>query len=253
MNYTVNKLATLSGVSIRTLRFYDEIDLLKPAFIGDNGYRYYQEQQLLLLQQILFFRELGFELKQIQRILGQSDFDKIEALRSHKKVLRKRIGRMETLMTTIDKTINHLQGQPMKDKEMYRGFDPEKQKEYEKYLLDHYGEAARKGLAESKENTKNWTKADHDRAFKQAQDITIELIAAIEKKLTPDSPTVQKLIAKHYVWMKQFWTPNKEAYIGLGQLYLTNPEFRKMWDAKHPKIAQFYADAMKVYAERELA
>src|SRR5579872_3387238 len=108
--YTVKKLAKLSGVSIRTLHFYDEVGLLKPACYGANGYRYYQEKQLLLLQQILFFRELGFELKQIQEILGQSDFNKLETLRSHKKVLRKNIARMTELMKTIDKTINHLEG-----------------------------------------------------------------------------------------------------------------------------------------------
>ena len=71
MKYTVNKLAKISGVSSRTLRFYDEIDLLKPAFYGDNQYRYYEEEQLLMLQQILFFRELGFPLNDIQRIISR--------------------------------------------------------------------------------------------------------------------------------------------------------------------------------------
>lgn len=83
MDYTVQELAKLSGVSIRTLRYYDEIGLLKPAFIGDNKYRYYQKKQLLLLQQILFFKELGFELKQIQKIVGRADFDTLNALRIH--------------------------------------------------------------------------------------------------------------------------------------------------------------------------
>ena len=80
MPYTVNKLARLSGVSSRTLRFYDEIGLLKPAFYGENQYRYYEEEQLLMLQQILFFRELGFPLSDIQRIIECDDFNKIESL-----------------------------------------------------------------------------------------------------------------------------------------------------------------------------
>ena len=84
MAYTVKKLAKLSGVSIRTLRFYDDIGLLKPAYYGDNKYRYYEEKQLLMLQQILFFRELGFSLVDIQRIIDSSDFDKTASLNSHR-------------------------------------------------------------------------------------------------------------------------------------------------------------------------
>jgi DNA-binding transcriptional MerR regulator len=93
MAYTVKKLAEISGVSIRTLHFYDEVGLLKPAYHGANGYRFYEEEQLLLLQQILFFRELGFELKQIQKVLGRKDFDKIGALCSHRQVLQKNLKR----------------------------------------------------------------------------------------------------------------------------------------------------------------
>src|SRR3990167_10737481 len=102
MAYTVNKLAKLSGVSVRTLHFYDEIGLLKPAYYGDNNYRYYEEEQLLMLQQILFFREIGFSLNDIQRILSSNDFDKIEALKSHKNILEKNLDRAQTLIKTID-------------------------------------------------------------------------------------------------------------------------------------------------------
>ena len=89
MAYTVKKLAAMSGVSVRALHFYDELRLLKPAYLGANGYRFYEEPQLLVLQQILFYRELGFELKQIKRVLGRPSFDRITALESHRKVLRK--------------------------------------------------------------------------------------------------------------------------------------------------------------------
>lgn len=123
MTYSVNQLAKLSGITVRTLHFYDEIGLLKPAYVAENGYRFYQEKQLLVLQQVLFFRELGFELKQIQEILKQDNFDQLEALRAHKKVLRKNISRMTTLMKTVDKTINHLEGkEAMKENEMFEGF-----------------------------------------------------------------------------------------------------------------------------------
>src|SRR3954451_4628764 len=110
MAYTVKQVATMSGVSVRALHFYDETGLLKPAYLGANGYRFYEEPQLLMLQQILFYRELGFELKQIKRILGRADFEKAAALRSHRKVLQKKLGQTRTLVETIYKTIEHLKG-----------------------------------------------------------------------------------------------------------------------------------------------
>src|SRR5258707_13692208 len=123
MAYTVKQVAAMSGVSVRTLHFYDETGLLKPAYHGVNGYRFYEEPQLLTLQQILFYRELGFELKQIERILGRADFEKVAALQSHRKVLQKNLARTRTLIETIDKTIKHLKGtKKMKSEEMFLGF-----------------------------------------------------------------------------------------------------------------------------------
>src|SRR5687767_8099443 len=123
MAYTVKQVAAMSGVSVRTLHFYDETALLKPAYTKANGYRIYEEAQLLMLQQILFYRELGFELKRIKRILGQAKFQKAAALQSHRKVLEKNVTRTRTLIETIDKTIKHLKGtKKMKTEEMFAGF-----------------------------------------------------------------------------------------------------------------------------------
>jgi DNA-binding transcriptional MerR regulator len=123
MAYTVKQVAAMSGVSVRTLHFYDETGLLKPAWHGANGYRFYEEPQLLTLQQILFYRELGFELKQIERILSQADFEKVAALQSHRKVLQNNLARTRTLVETLDKTIEHLKGtKKMKSEEMFLGF-----------------------------------------------------------------------------------------------------------------------------------
>src|SRR5205823_12176192 len=121
--YTVKKVAKVSGVSVRTLHFYDETGLLKPAYTNANRYRFYEEPQLLKLQQILFYRELGFELKQIKRVLGRRDFEKVAALQSHRKVLQQNLTRTRTLIETIDKTIRHLKGpKKMKTQEMFAGF-----------------------------------------------------------------------------------------------------------------------------------
>ena len=123
MVYTVKQVAAMSGVSVRTLHFYDETALLKPAYTKANGYRIYQEPQLLTLQQILFYRELGFELKRIKEILGQPKFEKAAALKSHRKVLETNVTRTRTLIDTIDKTISHLKGKKkMKSEEMFAGF-----------------------------------------------------------------------------------------------------------------------------------
>jgi DNA-binding transcriptional MerR regulator/quercetin dioxygenase-like cupin family protein len=123
MAYTVKQVAAMSGVSVRTLHFYDETGLLKPARCGTNGYRCYEEQELLQLQQILFYRELGFELKKIKHVLGRRNFEKVAALQSHRKVLLKNLTRTRTLIETIDKTIQHLKGRKkMKSEEMFAGF-----------------------------------------------------------------------------------------------------------------------------------
>ena len=123
MANTVKQVARMSGISVRTLHFYDEVGLLKPAYVGANGYRFYEEPQLLTLQQILFYRELGFELKRIKGILGQAKFQKAAALRSHRKVLEANVTRTRTLIETIDKTINHLKGsEKMKSEELFAGF-----------------------------------------------------------------------------------------------------------------------------------
>jgi DNA-binding transcriptional MerR regulator/uncharacterized cupin superfamily protein len=123
MAYTVKQVAAMSGASVRALHYYDETGLLKPAFYGANGYRFYEEQELLALQQILFYRELGLTLKQIKRILGRRDFEKVAALRSHRMVLQRDLSRTRTLIATIEKTIQHLQGRKkMKTEEMFAGF-----------------------------------------------------------------------------------------------------------------------------------
>ena len=123
MAYTVKKLAKLSGISIRTLRFYDEIGTLKPAYYGDNNYRYYEEEQLLMLQQILFYRELGFPLNNILKMISSDDFNKINALMSHRQMLTENLNRTKKLIQTIDQTILHLRGKiTMHEEALFDGF-----------------------------------------------------------------------------------------------------------------------------------
>jgi DNA-binding transcriptional MerR regulator len=167
MAYTVNKLAKLSGVSVRTLHFYDDIELLKPAYYGDNNYRYYQEAQLLMLQQILFYRELGFSLKDIQRIVLNPDFDKVTALESHRQTLERNLNQTKELIETIDKTIAHLRGTArMKDEELYYGFDSEKQRRYEQELVDS-GKVTESEMKDYRKQYQNWTQEQKDQFIKE--------------------------------------------------------------------------------------
>jgi len=253
MAYTVKKLAVMSGVSVRTLHFYDEVGLLKPAFHGANGYRFYEEAQLLTLQQILFYRELGFELKQIKRILGRSDFDKVAALESHRKVLKKNLARTRQLVATIDKTIEHLKGKKkMKSQEMFVGFSPEVQAKHEQYLIDRFGEGMKEGIAQSRQKVKNWTKADWERSGNAFNTICQDAVALMDRKLLAESPEVQRVIRRHYEWLKQFWTPTRESYVGHSCL-ITDSELRKAYESHHAHLADFMAEAMKVFAEKELS
>jgi DNA-binding transcriptional MerR regulator len=123
MAYTVKQVAALSGVSVRTLHFYDAGGLLKPAYVGANGYRYYEEPQLLHLQQILFYRELGFALKDVRRIVTRRGFEKTRALQSHRALLERKLARTQTLIATIDRTVGHLKGRKrVKNEALFEGF-----------------------------------------------------------------------------------------------------------------------------------
>lgn len=253
MSYTVKKLAKISGVSKRTLHWYDEIGLLKPAHYGANGYRYYEEEQLLLLQQILFFRELGFHLNDIQSMLNSTDFDKVRALSAHKQTLEETMNRTQELIHTIDKTILHLTGeQTMQDKDLYAGFDLEKQKEYEQFLAKYYGTVAEDLIHESKKRTLQWDKRDWEDVKQEGNEIYKALEVCIDKGLNSEAEEVQALIHKHYKMIERFYDVSKDVYVGLAQLYCEHPDFRKYYEAHHPKMAEFIAEAMRVYAHKSL-
>jgi MerR family transcriptional regulator, thiopeptide resistance regulator len=257
MAYTVKNLSELSGVTVRTLHFYEEAGLLKPAYYGSNGYRYYEEKELLQLQQILFFKELGFTLKQIQKVVGKSDFDQLAALYSHKKALSKEWEKIGLLLKTIDKTINHLKGKKkMKDKEIFEGLNITlvKAKEGQSYS------AAEKLVVQSVKNpTKNTTdierrgKAYYDNITRTAHDLFKELVHCIKKGLDPATDEVQKIIKKHHAFVEQTHAATQEVYKAMAQLHAEHLDFRKQLDPFHHELATFMADGMKVFADRELS
>jgi MerR family transcriptional regulator, thiopeptide resistance regulator len=240
-------------VSIRTLHFYDQIGLLKPAFVGANGYRYYQDEQLLVLQQILFYRELEFELKEIQRILARRNFDKLGALKKHRVALLQKQERVHQLIQTIDQTIKTLSGgRKMKAKEMFGGFDPKKQAKHEEYLIQRYGEGAREGIEKSKQKVKHWNKDNWQKSGEEWDAICKHLVQNLQAKLPADSSEVQSVIARHYQWLKQFWTPTKDSYAGHGT-FIADSELGKAYEKYHPDLPSYIASGIKVFAERRLS
>ena len=129
--YTIKQLADLANVSRRTLRYYDQIDLLKPTAVGDNNYRYYDQKTVLRLQQIRFYQELDFSLDDIRKILDKSDFNALQSLQTQKEALQQQAERLNRLINTVDKTIPHLEGKlEMDNKDLFAGFDEAKQKAY---------------------------------------------------------------------------------------------------------------------------
>jgi MerR family transcriptional regulator, thiopeptide resistance regulator len=262
MAYTVKTLAQLSGVSIRTLHYYDEIGLLKPAFTTESGYRYYQEEQLLMLQQILFFKELGFSLTHIQQVIGRDDFNKSIALRSHKKVLHDKIKRLQELIGTIDETLHNLEGKhTMKQNEMlFKGFEveSEQQRTYEQYLETYFNNFSEKErldvkahIKQSKEQVKNWSPQDWEKSHKEFDAICTELANLMRKECSPDSHEVQALIRRHFNWLHAFWTPTKESYRGHGE-FIHNSELKDAYNKYHPRLSECMREGIIIFANNEL-
>ncbi len=258
MAHTVKELAKISGVTERTLRWYDKVNLLKPAYYGENGYRYYEEEQLLLLQQILYFRELDFSLDEIRGMITGNDFDKIKALNAHKKALKSSLERTKTLIKTVDKTLLHLRGKIiMEDKEIYQGFrnwskekgaesffigvcdDPDTvENEAEKIVLKNLRKHSNEGL-----HTSYWENLETE--YKRIYE---NLARCVQDGLKPDDPTVQELVREHHAFADRFHKCTREVYEALADLYVQKEEYQLQLRPFHSDLPNFLSKAMKVFA-----
>ncbi len=257
MAYTVKNLSELSGVTVRTLHYYEEEGLLKPAYYGSNGYRYYEEKELLQLQQILFFKELGFTIKQIKKVVGRDEFDQLSALYSHRKSLNQEWEKIGLLLKTIDKTIKHLKGKKkMKDQEIFDGFNIsllKKAKEGSSYSSAE--EIVFRSVRNPTNNTEDVEKRGkvyYQNLEDKAHTILKELVHCMEKEVEPGSSEVQSIIQKHHAFTDQIQNATQEVYKAMAQLYLEHPEFRKQLDPFHPKLPEFMSEGMNIFADREL-
>ena len=251
MEYTVNELAQLSGVSGRTLRYYDSIDLLKPARIARNGYRIYGQEQVDRLQQILFYRALEVPLEEIKQMLDDTHFDRYTALQQHLQVLTEKKARLEGLITTVEKTIRAMEGgYPMKDQEKFEGLKQqvlaENRAKYGKELDEKYGAAQ---MAASEEKVANMSQEQWNAQKAEEQEIAALLKEAMETG-DPACTQAQHACDLHRQWLCRFWpegTYTKEAHRMMGEMYVGDERFRAYYEAIAPGCAEFFRDALNIY------
>lgn len=240
MSYTVQQLATLAGVSVRTLHYYDEVGILTPAGVKRNGYRYYEEEELLKLQQILFFREIDLPLLEIKKILAAPSFNIEAALRDHHKLLLLKKERLDKLMQTIDKTIKKINNEiTMDDKDLYGNFSKEEMEKYSEEAKQRWGHTD--AYKESQVRAKKMGKEGLKKAGEEGGAISIAIGSAMKAGHAPESSETQLLIAKHYDWLRNFYEPNLELYQGLGEMYVADERFK----ANYEKIAEGLAGYMR--------
>ena len=231
LKYSIRKLSELAGVSARTLRYYDEIGLLKPSEISEAGYRYYGERELALLQQILFYRERGFDLKQIRKILYQDDFDIIRALKEHLRELEEQKAHVESLIRTVEQTIRSMKGEcEMSDKERFQAFKERVVK----------GNEERYGAEE-----------DWERFQNRGEEIKIQLKEAVLAGETPESERGKRIVLLHKEWLGKTWKQyTKEAHAAIADMYICDERFRLYYDKEVEGCAAFLEAAVRSWVER---
>jgi DNA-binding transcriptional MerR regulator len=244
--FTVKQLSKIAGVTPRTLHYYDEIGLLKPSRVGDNGYRYYGEETLLRLQQIMLYREMEMPLENIKKIMGRRDFDVLRALEVHREELRQRIAQMELLMSTVEDTILHLKGKKeMSQNEFFQGFTDEQQAEYEREAMQRWDPTTVKA---SNENWRKLSTAEKQKILDEGSAVYKDLVKAMPKG--PASPEAQACVPRWRRNIEHFWVPDDEQCLGLADLYNDDPRFKANFDKIDPNLAEFLREAIRVYVER---
>jgi DNA-binding transcriptional MerR regulator len=244
--FTVKQLSEIAGVTPRALRFYDQCGLLKPSQVGANGYRYYDRDALLRLQQILFFRELDLPLERIREILDSPAFDPAVALDSHKAELERRRDRLARLITTVDETLLHLKGKKdMNDKELFHAFSEEEQARMEKEAMQLYDPET---VSASNRKWKAYSPEEKQRILDEGNALYLALVTAIPQG--PGSPEAQAGVERWRRHMDNFWTPNPEQLVALADHYSLDTRFKTNFDKIDPRLAEFMGQAVRIYVER---
>jgi MerR family transcriptional regulator, thiopeptide resistance regulator len=246
VSYTVKQLSDLTGVSVRTLHYYDEIGLLTPDRHEENGYRLYGDEAVLRLQQILFFKELDFPLKEVKVMIDNPQFEVVEALQTHKTMLKAKVDRMNRLLETIDNTISSVKGDlKMAEKEYFEGFDEAEQQKYREEAIQKYGA---KAIEETEQRVKSWSKDQYNQVHVQFD----QIINTIKDNMAQgfDSSVVQEQVKELHGWMGNFYECSLERFLGLGHLYKDDERFSTMYKTKfHEDMPEFLFQAIEFYCQ----
>lgn len=252
MEYTVQKLGQMAGISTRTLRYYDEIGILKPARINSSGYRIYGQNEVDRLQQILFYRELGLSLESIKEIVTSPSFDGVKALREHRNKLLEKRKQLDLLIANIDKTIALKEGRiTMNDQEKFEGFKQklinDNEQKYGKKIREKYGDEA---VNKSYQKVKGMSKEQYEDVERLGTEV-IETLEAAFKTGDPAGEPAQKAADLHRQWLSYYWDCyTKEEHIGVTQMYVDDERFTAYYDKNQPGTAAFLRDAVLIYTGR---
>jgi DNA-binding transcriptional MerR regulator len=244
MKYTIKDIAELAGVTTRTLRYYDEIDLLHPAEIGDNGYRHYDQTSLLKLQQILFYRELDVPLKDIKMLLSDPNCKPLLALEKHRSALQQRVKRLQVLIETVERTIATMKGESMMtDKEYFQGFDETK---YEEEVRERWGDGTR--YAESQKKWSSYS-ADEKEAIKaKGGRLTVRMVADAET--APDDPAVQEAVGDYFAYLNRYFYSCDLSFLrNLADMWVTDSRYAVNYERIREGGASFVRDAVHIYCD----
>jgi DNA-binding transcriptional MerR regulator len=254
VSWSIQQAARISGVTARTLRYYDEIGLLRPARVGSNGYRYYERAQLLRLQQILLLRDLGLDLTTIGQVVD-AQHDPIEALRRHHRRLLDERGRLDRLVTTVAATIKHLEeGTDMPAEHMFEGFEmsPGYLDDLEARRVESTGSTEQPEIAEVKRNTADWSAQDWGEFNTEGHDLTRRMAVLLRDGVAADDAQTMAVLDEDLALQRKLWSPDKAGYIALAEALQEPSELRSYYNAHDPRLAEYLREAMLAYADSRM-
>lgn len=250
MSLTVSQVARLAGVSVRTLHHYDAIALLRPSGRSEAGYRLYEQEDLQRLQQVLFFKELGFPLEEIARIVKDPAFDLRAALLMQRELLGERASRLQALIRAVDAALEaHEKGTTMTKEEMFEVFGDFDPAQYEDEARERWGQTD--AYKESARRTKKYGKKDWELIKAEGDAIQRDMAAQLEAGRAPTDPAVMDLAERHREYIGRWFYPcSYEMHRGLGELYVNDSRFTETFERVRPGLARFTAEAFRANAER---
>lgn len=247
--YKINELATLSNISTRTLRYYDQIGLLKPSKINESNYRLYDNDAVDKLQTILFYKELGYDLKQIIKIVNNSSFDIQDSLQNHLNELMCKRDHIDGLIDLVLHTIDNKERKiTMSDKEKFEAFKEKQIKDN----MDQYGdELNSKYDPEIIKAANEKYKSKSKYQIQQQDELTNRLNETIKEAMSINDPCneiSQKMCELHKEWIMFYWPKyDKLAHYSLVEMYTQDERFTAYYDKIQPGAANFLFEAMKHY------